>query len=62
MVQLDIGQRENPFHSINMGRCRNSEALATLMTSVPYNLGSTGSLSNASTPKTHSWTRRSGSR
>src|SRR5262249_15630004 len=26
-----------------------------------YNLGSTGSLSSASTPKTHSWTRRSGS-
>ena len=26
-----------------------------------YNLGSTGSLSRASTPKTHSWTRRSGS-
>ena len=27
-----------------------------------YSLGSTGSLSNARTPKTHSWTRRSGSR
>src|SRR5437660_12846142 len=26
-----------------------------------YNLGSTGSLSIARTPKTHSWTRRSGS-
>ena len=26
-----------------------------------YNLGSTGSLSRASTPNTHSWTRRSGS-
>jgi hypothetical protein len=27
-----------------------------------HSLGSTGSLSKASTPKTHSWTRRSGSR
>jgi hypothetical protein len=55
--------------SATTGARRSSEGAATDDaprtggTSLPgsYNLGSTGSLSNARTPKTHSCTRRSGS-
>ncbi len=39
----------------------NAWRLGAISTNPPYNLGSTGSLSIASTPNTHSWIRRNGS-
>ena len=42
--------------------CRNSTAIGYVVVREPYSRGSTGSLSRARTPKTHSWTRLSGSR
>ena len=49
----------------NRGRCRDGSwggGACSGLTVPFYNLGSTGSLSRARTPKTHSWTRRNGSR
>ena len=57
--ELEESSQANTLPEAPSARDALNDLLVRLRTN--YNLGSTGSLSSASTPNTHSWTRRNGS-